>query len=122
MTLSELLKFDPSVANDMTLSEKLENILTTGVGGYILVFAVMALIWIILELFGKVFSRNSAKKPESAKKEETAAEPAETAPESAFVPEAYVSDEETVAAIVAAISAYTGKAQTSFRVVSFRRK
>lgn len=96
----------------LTLSEKLSQILSTAVTGYLLVFAVMALIWGILEIFGKVFG---GKKRGDEKPEPTVIKKEETAPEAAD------DEREVVAAIMAAISAYTDKPQSSFRVVSFKK-
>lgn len=109
------LNFSKEVASDLSLSEKLNSILTTGVGGYLLVFVVLALIWFILAIFGKAFEKKE--KPE--KEEAPAPTPAPVAP----APAAPVADDTAVvAAIVAAISAYTGKPAGGFRVVSFRKK
>ena len=59
-SLSDLLNFDKAVSNDMTMGQKLENILTTAVGGFVLVFVVLALIWGLLELFSVFFSKKKA--------------------------------------------------------------
>ena len=116
MFYMSFLNFSKEVASDLTLSEKLNQILTTGIGGYILVFAVLALIWFILALFGKLFDR----KPKIKKVETVAAPKAEAIPN---VPAPIEQDEKPiVAAIVAAISAYEGKPTSSFKVVSFRKK
>jgi sodium pump decarboxylase gamma subunit len=115
MNYMSFLNFSKEVASDLSLSEKLNSILTTGVGGYLLVFVVLALIWFILAIFGKAFEKKE--KPE--KEEAPAPTPAPVAP----APAAPVADDTAVvAAIVAAISAYTGKPAGGFRVVSFRKK
>ena len=116
MFYMSFLNFSKEVASDLTLSEKLNQILTTGIGGYILVFAVLALIWFILALFGKVFDR----KPK-IKKVETVTAPKTEAISPTPAP-AEQDDKMIVAAIVAAISAYEGKPTSSFKVVSFRKK
>ena len=111
------LNFSKEVASDLSLSEKLNSILTTGVGGYLLVFVVLALIWFILAIFGKAFEKKE--KPEKDEAPAPAPTPAPVAP----APAAPVADDTAVvAAIVAAISAYTGKPAGGFRVVSFRKK
>lgn len=111
------LNFSKEVASDLSLSEKLNSILTTGVGGYLLVFVVLALIWFILAIFGKAFEKKE--KPEKEEAPAPAPTPAPVAP----APAAPVADDTAVvAAIVAAISAYTGKPAGGFRVVSFRKK
>ena len=117
MHYMSFLNFSKEVASDLTLSEKLSSILTTGVGGYLLVFVVLALIWFILAILGKFFDR----KANSTTVTETA--PVTPAPAPEPVSASPVSDDgETVAAIVAAISAYSGKPASGFRVVSFRKK
>ncbi len=116
-----LFNFSDEVASKLTLSEKLESILTTGVGGYLLVFVVLALIWFILAIFGKFFDR----KPKEKAVEETETTPV-SVPEPAPVAPAPIAQDQDdaaiVAAIVAAISAYSGKSAGGFRVVSFRKK
>lgn len=119
MFYMSFLNFSKEVSSDLTLSEKIESILTTGIGGYLLVFAVLALIWLILAVFGKAFD----KKNETESKAKTV-EAAKTEPAPVPVAPALSEQDDTavVAAIVAAISAYTGKPAGGFRVVSFRRK
>ena len=116
------LNFSKEVASDLSLSEKLNSILTPGVGGYLLVFVVLALIWFILAIFGKAFEKKE--KPEKEEAPAPAPTPAPVAPAPvAPAPAAPVADDTAVvAAIVAAISAYTGKPAGGFRVVSFRKK
>ena len=117
-SLSDLLSFDKAVANNMTMAEKLENILTTAVGGYLLVFIVLALIWGVLKLFSVFFAKRSDKKDTS--------KPDSPAPQPVPVYEEPDTDEtELVAVITAAISAYRSSEDApkgAFRVVSFRRK
>ena len=117
MFYMSFLNFSKEVSSDLTLSEKLESILTTGVGGYLLVFVVLALIWFILAIFGKMFDKKE-KKPEE--KSDAVIIPADPAP--APIAPAESDDTAVVAAIVAAISAYTGKPAGGFKVVSFRKK
>jgi sodium pump decarboxylase gamma subunit len=122
-SLSDLLNFDKAVANDMTMGEKLENILTTAVGGFILVFVVLALIWGLLELFSVVFVKKKTDKPKT--------EPIPVAQPEIVLPAEDAADEpadetELVAVITAAITAYRSAegatTSTGFRVVSFRKK
>ena len=114
MFYMSFLNFSKEVSSDLTLSEKIESILTTGIGGYLLVFVVLALIWLILAIFGKFFDRKP--KPEKPKQAEVIpTEPEPVAPSAQ-------DDTAVVAAIVAAISAYTGKPAGGFKVVSFRKK
>lgn len=113
VSFSDLMNFDPSVANKMTLGEKLENILTTAVGGYLLVFVVLALIWGLLEIFNVIFAKKPKALTHKEIKEETIPEP---------IIQKKTDDSELVAVITSAISAYTGKEQSTFKVVSFRKK
>ncbi len=95
-----------------------------GVGallGMVVVFAVLALLWLILEIFGA-----AARKGEAAPKQPEPA-PQVTAP--APVPESAPADndEEIVAAITAALAIYMEEAKAAnpsingFRVVSFKK-
>lgn len=117
MFYMSFLNFSEEVASDLTLGEKLNSILTTCVAGFALVFLVLGIIWFILAIFGKLFDKKSA---ETAEAEMTYADPAPapTAP----APTPQTDDAAVVAAIVAAISAYSGKPAGGFRVVSFRKK
>ena len=122
MTTLSVNLVPPEVAGDGTWAEKLETILTTAVGGFLLVFLVLAIIWLLLEIIGKAFAKGTVKTPLAEEEKEAlpiADEP--SAPVSA-APTSVASDEEIVAAIMAAISAYTGKPMSRFRVVSFRKK
>ena len=119
MFYMSLFNFSEEVASKLTFSEKIEAILTTGIGGYLLVFAVLALIWFILAIFGKAFDKKD-KKPEEAPK--AAAVTPAPIPEPVAPAPTEQDDTAIVAAIVAAISAYTGKPAGGFKVVSFRKK
>lgn len=77
------------------------------------VFSVLALLWGLVELLHLIL------KPFSAPKKQKAAEVKTEAPAVEAVSE--MDEGEIVAAIVAAISAATGKAPSAFRVVSFKR-
>ncbi len=117
-SLSDILNFDKAVSNDMTLGEKLENILTTAVGGFILVFVVLALIWAILELFSLIFAKKKVKAPKIEEKHEIP-------PVIASVKEEAHDDTELIAVITAAVTAFRSseeKNNGSFKVVSFRKK
>ena len=115
MYYMSFLNFSEEVSSDLTLGEKLNQILTTGIGGYILVFVILALIWFILALFGKIFDKKTKIKKVEAVSPVT--EPTPSVP--AHVEQ---DDKAIVAAIVAAISAYEGKPTSAFKVVSFRKK
>ena len=80
--------------------------------GMCIVVAVLALLWIAIEIFGRIFSKlNGQKKPVVEKK-------AEPAP----VVVAATDDTELIAVLTAAIAAMESTPAARFRVVSFRRK
>lgn len=103
--------FPDEVSSTLTLSEKFGTVLSTAVVGYLVVFIVLAIIWGILEIFGKVFNKKTDKAVSLP------------APEPDATPVAEADNTgETVAAIIAAISMYSDRPASSFRVVSFRKK
>lgn len=97
--------------------------LVTGLGnlvlGMIVVFAVLTILWLILEVVGKIFAKSDAKA--AAKK---AAEAPKTV-EAPILVEEEDNDEELVAAITAAVTlcleAENGGEAPAFKVVSFRK-
>ncbi len=95
--------------------------------GMIIVFSVLGIIFIALQIMRAVFTKNAVK-AKKARKAEQAAQNAEAKAEAAApvapapVVAAAADDGAIVAAIVAAISAYTGKAPEGFRVVSFKKR
>jgi len=87
-----------------------------------MIFAVLALLWLVLSLFKFVFVGKSeeSKNKESNKAEDTPREEMPVAPAVSEV----VDDATTAAVITAAIAAYMaeqGVSQDGFRVVSFKR-
>ena len=95
--------------------------------GMVIVFAVLGIIFIALEIMRSVFTKKATatKKAESAKQEaQESAKPVETIEEEPVAAPAPVpaDDFAVVAAIVAAISAHTGKSPEAFRVVSFKKR
>ncbi len=104
----------------------------TAILGIVTVFAVLAIIWGLLELFHYCFytlpeSRKNSDVKGASDGSESASEVSE--PEYASIPEETSDDGELVAAIIAAITAMrseatdaTGSAPGAFRVVSFRRR
>ena len=87
-----------------------------------MVFAVLALLWLVLSVFKLLFVKNTAKKPAQNIEKAPAAE-AEPAPA-----EATTDDDALIAVITAAITAYRSSEEgmdsaeaNGFRVVSFKR-
>ena len=80
--------------------------------GMLIVFAVLALLWLSLEISGAIFRKLSEKaKPVVEKKVEAPAPVVNTA-----------SDTELIAVLTAAIAAMESAPAARFRVVSFKRK
>ncbi|MBR3715043.1 MAG: OadG family protein [Clostridia bacterium] len=90
----------------------------TVVLGMCAIFAVLAILWLVLAIVGKFFTAPAPKKEEEKKE---APVQTETAPAPVEAPAPVSNDEEIVAAITAAISLMLDKPQTAFRVVSFRQ-
>ena len=108
----------PIASHASSFLEALKTGSTTAILGMVIVFAVLAVIFAALVIMRKALNR----KPKAS-----AAETIAPVVVSAPTPEEQPAEESTddcaiVAAIVAAISAHTGKAPTSFRVVSFKRR
>lgn len=104
-----------------TVSEKISTGLTVLALGMVTVFAVLAILWALLALFKVIFYHE--KKPAEAKAPKTAPAPA-PAPAPAATPEPEIDNGALIAAITAAIAAYTADDASfagGFRVVSFRR-
>ena len=106
--------------NPMSFGERVLMGLQVTLFGMAVVFAVLILLWGILEIFRVIFYEIPKKK--AAEAESKPAEPEAPAPvEEAVETVEETDDAEIVAAITAAISVVMDKPQTSFRVVSFRR-
>ena len=86
--------------------------------GMAVIFAMLAIIFAVVKMIS-YFCHSEANKSSEAEKTEVPAAQAVPAAEAVSAPQA--DEEEIIAAITAAISAYTGKAAGSFRVVSFKR-
>lgn len=95
--------------------------------GMLMVFSVLAILWVILSLFKVFFARNENAPVEKVAKVKAVEKAAEPAPKIASVPAQQHTDEELVAILTAAIAAYIeseGQSESyagGFRVVSFRR-
>lgn len=103
----------------LELSDRIAYALERSLIGIIIVFGVLAIIWLVLSLFKFVFYKDPNKSSKVEKVEEKQ-EPA-VAPEPAAVPAS--DDGAIVAAIIAAISALRSEEGITggFRVVSFKR-
>ena len=91
---------------------------TLGLGMGIVVSMLMLLavvLYVVIPIFRKISERKTKKSKDKA----PAAETVKTAVDETVAE--HENDEETVAAIIAAIAAYEGKAPEGFRVVSFKR-
>ena len=104
----------------MSIAEKIELSLSTSLLGMGTVFAILILLWGVLELFRVLFAGTGNKK-------KTVTPPSNTAPASAGVNDLSVqstqteNEEELVAIFTAAIAMMTGKSASSFTVRSFSR-
>lgn len=116
--MSNLTKEDITTPIE-NMADRLSAAGQTLVLGMVAVFAVLAILWIVLAVMGRFFtgasprSEKEEKAPAASAPQVVQTAPAPTAPES--------NDEEIVAAITAAISVMLGKPQSAFRVVSFRQ-
>lgn len=107
-----------AASETMTFSERLSESLQVSLLGLGTVFAALALLWGVLEVFRFFFYDLPNKRKNGTEKK--APVKTESAP-SAPVAQPVQSDEELVAAIVAAVAQVMDKPASSFRVVSFRK-
>lgn len=121
--LSEVSK-DQSLVNDImpSIADRFQVGLQTVALGMLIVFAVLFILWIILEIAGHMASTKSAPAAQKVKTEPIANEEPEPVVSSEVA--SYENDEEIVAAITAAISLMLEAENApvkGFRVVSFKR-
>lgn len=115
-----MLAADASVFENMTFADRASEALRVSVLGMGMVFAVLAILWGVLEVFRYVFydlknkGNTAEKNPEKPVKSEPAPAPVVTET-------AQTDDGELVAAITAALCVVLDKPATGFRVVSFRK-
>ena len=117
-----LLTGAAQITSESSIFERLKLGGSTLLLGMAMVFTVVGIIFLSLQIMRAVFTKNAAKAKKAEKAvQNVAAKTEEPAPvaEPAAAPE---DDCAIVAAIVAAISAYTGKAPEGFRVVSFKKR
>lgn len=108
------------ITTSMNLSDRIGYALQRTLIGLIIVFGVLAIIWLILSLFKFIFYKDPSKKSEKKKAEPISASVSVPDP----VPVAAAQDDGAViAVIVAAISAMRNEQGIvdGFRVVSFKR-
>lgn len=122
---------DKTEGKDLKMSERVEYALQGTVTGLLMVFAVLALLWLVVSFSKVIFYDLPRKARESAKSEAEAQNKAET--ESAYIPQAAApaetgdNDGELIAVITAAVAAaiesgeYGNEFSSGFRVVSFKR-
>ncbi len=120
--LSEVSK-DQSLVNDImpSIADRFQVGLQTVALGMLIVLSVLATLWIILEIVGRIASKKTADVTKKVKTEST-----ESIVPSPVVSQeiSYENDEEIVAAITAAISLMLEAENApvkGFRVVSFKR-
>ncbi len=108
-----------SATDVMSFSDRASEALQVSLLGIGTVFAVLAILWGVLEVFRFFFYDL----PNKAKKTEKKAEAPKQAPAASPAPVVQLqsSDDEVVAAITAAIAVVLDRPASSFRVVSFRK-
>lgn len=95
--------------------------------GMVMVFAVLAILWIVLSLFKVLFVKREEEPQKNEAAVEKAEKPVEIAPVVTPAPVSAHTDEELVIILTAAVAAYIeseGQSESyagGFRVVSFRR-
>ncbi len=110
---------NPIITSESSFLDRLGLGAETLLLGMLVVFAMLAIIFVCMLVCQAILVKkvNKIVDPEKTAVSAPAAAPAPAAP---VAPAA--DDSATVAAIIAAICAYTGSAPTSFRVVSFKRR
>ena len=116
-----LLTGSPQITQDSSILDRLALGGSTTLLGMAIVFSVLCIIFIALQIMRAVFTKN-ASQTKKARKAEKAVQTTAPKPEVAPAAEPAVDDGAIVAAIIAAISAHTGKAPEGFRVVSFKKR
>ena len=120
-----LLTGSPQITSESSLLDRLALGGSTLLLGMVLVFVVLAIIFAALQIMRSIFTKDANKSKKSKKAEEIAKAPQPTVVEKAEEPapaETAADEGAIVAAIIAAISAHTGKAPEGFRVVSFKKR
>ena len=100
----------------LSFGERVSTGLGTALLGMLTIFFMLTVLFIMMKLMSAVLGKSGKKAEKSVPVTLPAKDPVPVAVQTEAEDE-----EETVAAIVAAISAYTGSSPASFRVVSFKR-
>ena len=126
-----LLTGGSQITQDSSFLDRLSLGGSTLLLGMVIVFSVLGIIFIALQIMRAVFTKNAIKAKQARKaaeasraapiKKETSIPVAPVAPATPVAVPA-TDDAAIVAAIIAAISAHTGKAPEGFRVVSFKKR
>ena len=119
-----LLDANANGLKELSSSERLSTGLTVMALGIATVFAVLAILWVVLLLFRVVFYREKKPEPKKAAPAPAPAPAAAPEPTPAAVPAETEDNGALIAAITAAIAMYTEGDEefaSGFRVVSFRR-
>lgn len=112
---------NPIITDESSFLDRLGLGAQTLLIGMVVVFAMLFIIYLAMLAMQAVFAGKSKKAAANTEK----AAPADIAPPAAAeepAADAGTDDLELVAAITAAVAAYTGDAPSSFRVVSFKKR
>lgn len=110
------------INENSTLGDRLGLGFQTLLQGMLTIFAILFIIYIFILILGKAMTaaKGDKKSKKSKKNEVVATEKASESTANTVSPVSANNDEELVAVIAAAISAYTKEPTTKFRVVSFK--
>lgn len=116
-----MMLFQKTIDENSTIADRLGLGFQTLLLGMLTIFAILFIIYIIIWILGKVMSVSKNKEKSKSKgasdiNENTVVAPPSGASESSKDK----NNEELVAVIAAAVSAYTGEPSSKFRVVSFK--
>lgn len=114
---------EPIITEDSTFLERLGLGGETLLIGMIIVFAMLFVIYLALTAIRAILAGKRNDSPEHPAEKEAASSAVVPEAPAAVLPAAPQADDRAlIAAITAAIAAYTGETPTSFRVVSFKKR
>ena len=113
---------NPNITDESSFLDRLGLGGQTLLLGMVVVFAMLFVIYLCMVAMQAVFIRKSPKTAKGTASEKPVETPEPAMQVTEAVPDTQTSDEQLVAAITAAIAAYTGDAPSSFRVVSFKKR